>query len=295
MNIKGGHVCGYLTKGVIPVTIRSEGEPDIVKHPRFVAMEWFDMGTFEEDVTRNKKARSTSFLFSKDQGPTDDAIYHILQVAIGLMYMHERGYIHKDIKPSNILRVRKNDGHRVAVCDLGLARKIESGMEVARAGTLNWRPPEVEMCSKSRLENASSDVKVWCELHGKETPKVDVWAVGVLMYITLVDDCSLPTLQIARDGCDVCRTDNTDKTRCLAHKNEEKDKRWTLDGYQALSEDLQNDLGEYGDIIRKTLQIEPARRISMLEVEELLMESIVNSGSRWSKVALDEMQERKAK
>ena len=58
----------------------------------------------------------------KEQGPVlpVQACNYIRQAALGLQHAHERGMVHRDIKPPNLLRA--NQGEVVKVLDLGLAR-----------------------------------------------------------------------------------------------------------------------------------------------------------------------------
>ncbi|HLG43236.1 MAG TPA: serine/threonine-protein kinase [Planctomycetota bacterium] len=51
------------------------------------------------------------------------------QVAEALEYMHSQGYVHKDVKPGNIMISGESD---VKLCDLGFAQAIETGGDESR-------------------------------------------------------------------------------------------------------------------------------------------------------------------
>jgi serine/threonine-protein kinase len=61
----------------------------------------------------------------RDHGPLPPALAcdYIRQAARGLQHAHEKGLIHRDIKPGNLLRA--NEGHVIKLLDLGLARLQE--------------------------------------------------------------------------------------------------------------------------------------------------------------------------
>jgi len=69
------------------------------------------------------------------------------QLLYGLMYLHDHGVIHKDIKPSNVLL--HEDG-RVVLADFELSREIKSSEDMdeisttSRSGTRGFMSPEVE-------------------------------------------------------------------------------------------------------------------------------------------------------
>jgi len=73
-----------------------------------------------------------------------DAIAIVIQSAQGLQHAHERGFIHRDIKPKNIMLTGRN---KVKLADLGLARALDdeatAKAEAGRAyGTPYYISPE---------------------------------------------------------------------------------------------------------------------------------------------------------
>jgi serine/threonine protein kinase len=77
----------------------------------------------------------------------------------GLVYLHEQGVIHRDIKAANILTTK--EGH-VKLADFGVAKKSVPGGEEDNddpAGSPYWMAPEI------------------IELNGATT-KSDIWSVG---------------------------------------------------------------------------------------------------------------------
>jgi len=89
-------------------------------------------------------------------------------VASAFAYMHEKGWIHKDIKPDNILMTK---GSEVRVIDFSLASKPDSAIgrmvtkksNIAIQGTRTYIAPE--LIKRERL-----------------TPKADIYSLGVTFY-----------------------------------------------------------------------------------------------------------------
>lgn len=80
-----------------------------------------------------------------------DEIDLLKQVMGGLLFLHEKGLIHRDLKPQNILLQfpkAAQEKVRVLISDFGLSRKLielESSFHATAkaSGTLGWRAPEI--------------------------------------------------------------------------------------------------------------------------------------------------------
>ena len=98
----------------------------------------------------------------------------IVQAAAGLAYAHERGLVHRDVKPGNLLVTP--DG-RVKVLDLGLAGSV-MGEESARlgrvVGTMDYMAPE----QIREPDNAG--------------PASDVYGLGCTLYFALAGEVPFP-------------------------------------------------------------------------------------------------------
>ena len=99
------------------------------------------------------------------EGPLspDEAIDIATQVASGLRCAHERGIVHRDVKPANIMLTPSG---QVKITDFGVAGLFDPGAELDRettSGTVAYMAPE-------RLRGERDDLRS------------DVWSWGVLLY-----------------------------------------------------------------------------------------------------------------
>ncbi|KAI0845110.1 Pkinase-domain-containing protein [Daldinia vernicosa] len=95
-----------------------------------------------------------------------------IQLFQGIKYLHDRNIVHRDVKPENILLVDKD--LQVKLADFGLAKIIgEESFTTTLCGTPSYVAPEI--LAEGR--------------HRKYTKAVDIWSLGVVLYICL---CGFP-------------------------------------------------------------------------------------------------------
>jgi len=107
--------------------------------------------------------------------PPDDAVHILAAVAEGLAALHDRGIVHRDVKPGNILAC----GGRTKLADFGLARPEQatdaSALTMAGtvAGTLAYLAPELVQ-------------------GGQASPASDAYALGVVAFQALTGQLPRP-------------------------------------------------------------------------------------------------------
>ena len=141
------------------VSITDFGPPE--EGPAFFAMEYLD----GEDLAQ--------LLARVGPLPPGRVVDIAAQVARALVAAHQRGVIHRDIKPQNCLCIRRDAASEelVKVLDFGLAKVLSGPGPGHSAWTVGGSPgyiaPEIYR-------------------GGKTDHRVDIFAVGVLMYTLLI-------------------------------------------------------------------------------------------------------------
>jgi serine/threonine protein kinase len=107
--------------------------------------------------------------------PVPDAARLICEICEALAHMHAMGWVHGDLKPSNVLLM---DDGAVRLADFGLARELEGTHAYApRLGSSDFLPPEW-----------------WTERIGPQgiatRTTVDIWALGVTAHQLLTGGMS---------------------------------------------------------------------------------------------------------
>ncbi|WP_327391837.1 serine/threonine-protein kinase [Streptomyces sp. NBC_01186] len=106
---------------------------------------------------------------SGSTGPVPEAARVLAGVAAGLAHIHERGWVHGDLKPGNVLLAPEG---RVWLADFGLTAELDgTHAYVPPLGSLDHVPPEWW----SDREGGRSVVR----------PTADIWAFGVLAHQVL--------------------------------------------------------------------------------------------------------------
>ena len=124
----------------------------------YIVMEYVPCGDFKESMDRNGPLPETMLLRVG------------ADVAAGLTHAHERGIIHRDVKPHNILLDERGSPK---LADFGIARALDGTTSHHRAGTY------LGTAAYSSPEQLRGE---------KVTPKSDVYALGATLYHAAVGE-----------------------------------------------------------------------------------------------------------
>ena len=117
--------------------------------PAFIAMAFYPGETLEQVLRRGPLPLAT-------------AIDYATQIARGLGAAHERGIVHRDVKPANVIMT--SDGV-VKLLDFGIARAV--GVDVSREGVT---PGTIAYMSPEQVASRPLD------------RRTDLWSLGVVLY-----------------------------------------------------------------------------------------------------------------
>ncbi|XP_015111482.1 ovarian-specific serine/threonine-protein kinase Lok isoform X2 [Diachasma alloeum] len=144
-----------------PCIIKME---DIVDTPFtvFIVLELMEGGELFDRISANEglPERVTKFMF--------------WQICDAVAYLHSRGITHRDLKPENILLASDQKYPLVKVSDFGMSKFLDAAsMLMTYCGTPLYVAPEI-LRRKGR---------------GAYTAQVDVWSLGVILYVMLSGLC----------------------------------------------------------------------------------------------------------
>jgi serine/threonine protein kinase len=148
----------------------SEGEVAVtLKHPSVVVTYEFGMTTKNEMYLVMEFIEGVGFNFlieTKAPALQGKRIKYLIQTAEGLAYIHEQGYIHRDICPRNVMISQEGEAKLI---DFGLAvpNKPEFRRPGNRTGTANYMAPEL-------IKRMPTD------------EKIDIYSFGIMAYETIV-------------------------------------------------------------------------------------------------------------
>lgn len=121
-----------------------------------------------------------------------DSLILLHGVSSGMQYIHEKRFMHRDLKPDNLLLgidpvTRKPTCIRIA--DFGLTKKLEPGQDFTknRCGTPKFMAPEIAHVPREQRSYNN---------------RVDVWSFGVIAALTISGEDNIPRKPIepVREG-----------------------------------------------------------------------------------------------
>jgi Flp pilus assembly protein TadD len=132
-----------------------------LKHPGVVPV--FDVGQDNDTcfiVSEFVEGGSLADRITQGRTSPEEAVRLVAEVAETLAYAHRQGFVHRDIKPGNILL----DHHgRALLADFGISRSSEDGPDSGTYGTLAYMSPE--------------------QVQGQPVDRrSDIYALGVVLY-----------------------------------------------------------------------------------------------------------------
>jgi serine/threonine protein kinase len=204
---------------------RLESEVAILKkvqHPNIIALkEFFDtpkkLYLVMELVTGGELFQKIVELGSYTEAVAAACVRNILSA---VAYLHSQGIVHRDLKPTNLLLKSPSDITEVKLADFGLSKIITGEPLNTTCGTPIYVAPEV--------------------LAGEGYDKaVDLWSVGVIMYILL---CGFPPF--FDDGKNMARLFE----QIMAGQFDYPEPYWS-----GISDEAK-------DLINHLLQVDPAKR-----------------------------------
>lgn len=122
----------------------------------YMAMEYCPGGTLKEAI--------------KDGIAVPSALAIVRQIAAALGYAHERGFVHRDIKPGNVLF---RDNGEAVLSDFGIAKTMDARTRLTQSGLAVGTPEYMSP------EQATG---------GQLSPASDLYSLGVVLYEMLLAD-----------------------------------------------------------------------------------------------------------
>ena len=218
------------SKNEINALLKVGGHPNIV--------ELYDVYENENHIVLVMELLAGGELFDRilNNGAYSEkcASIHIRKITQALEYMHNKGIVHRDLKPENLVLEFPDPFSEIKVSDFGLSKILENNKTIMSTicGTRAYCAPEI---------NFYGGVQKM-----KYTEKVDVWSLGVILYVILV---AFHPFDEYGDSTDV------EISRRIAYDT------WSFDdpSWKSISDDAK-------DLIKNMITHDPKKRFSTQDV-----------------------------
>ncbi|HRH42818.1 MAG TPA: protein kinase, partial [Pyrinomonadaceae bacterium] len=185
-----------------------------------------------------------------------EAVEITLQILKGLENLHEKGFVHRDLKPDNILIMNG----KLCLADFGISREVKTySKATGTAGTVEYMPPEA------------------FEKKPSVTPQTDIWAIGVILQRLLTGELSFPQempalmLAILQDEPEPIPESVSQGLREIVKKALQKKREDRFQTAREMREALKNPTRFLDSLAKKdseTIVDEDSNKTEVLEIEE---------------------------
>jgi tetratricopeptide (TPR) repeat protein len=135
-----------------------------LRHPHIISVLDYGFDTRQKPhFTMTFLENTQNFLDATRNQPLSEQVHLINQMLLALVYLHQRGIVHRDVKPANILVTNQ----QVKVLDFGLS--VSAQVAKGRVGTLDYMAPETLA-------------------QGTTLPVSDLYSLGVILYRLFTDE-----------------------------------------------------------------------------------------------------------
>ena len=144
----------------------------VLEHPNLIHVHELQLEARRPFIAMDlvREGKSLRQWLERERPPLGPALEWLAEVADGLAYLHEAGYVHRDVKPQNI--VIGGDGADVKVIDFALARQQDDSF-----GRLVWR-----RLSERRRPGTWSYMSPEQIRNKRLTGAADIYGLGVTLY-----------------------------------------------------------------------------------------------------------------
>ena len=160
--------------GVDPDKSEANTMRQLGQHPYVTALFGFCYANLDTTIVMQFAQHGSlyEYLHKKRNKPSlQQSIIWAKQIAYAMLSMHERDFIHRDLKSGNVLLT---ENLNVMLCDFGTTRKAERTVEGTRGvGTYRWMAPEVLKGTLSKAADVYSFGMVFYEIIEKKLPFCD--------------------------------------------------------------------------------------------------------------------------
>jgi serine/threonine protein kinase/formylglycine-generating enzyme required for sulfatase activity len=144
--------------------------PNVVK--MYTAMEMGDLMVLVMEYVKGEDL--AKLVKAKGRLPVPNACFYAHQVALGLQHAFEKGMVHRDIKPQNVILAKEGKKHLVKVLDFGLAKVVrERGEQFELTGQGQMLGTPDYIAPEQTLDATNADIRA------------DIYSLGCSLYFLL--------------------------------------------------------------------------------------------------------------